>query len=100
MNYVTKVLLSNFLKEYISNFEKSELLLYSGNLNMKAVHLQECALNAILVSMRLPLSVTRASIAELQLNVPWASLSTSPISVCITGLRLSLALGPIVHFED
>ena len=48
MNYVFKVLISNFLKQYISNFEKSELLLYSGDLNMKSVNLREVSLNTML----------------------------------------------------
>jgi hypothetical protein len=53
---------------------------------MKYVKLREESLNYILQSKGLPLKVDKASINELNLNVPWASLNTKPIFVTVVGL--------------
>lgn len=48
MNYVFKVFVSKFLNHYIDNFEKSEVLLYNGELNMNKVQLKLEMINASL----------------------------------------------------
>lgn len=97
MNYVFKVFVSKFLNHYIANFEKSELLLYNGELNMNKVQLKLDMLNQVFRSMLLPFIVTKAQIDNLKIDIPWSNLNHQPIKTQLSRLHLVLEYR---EFED
>lgn len=100
MNYVFKVFVSRFLNAYIDNFEKSEVLLYGGELNLKQVQLKVDVLNHLLQVALLPFELTSAIIGHLKIDIPWSSLNTQPIRTKISQLHLVLRYRQITNYKE
>ena len=88
---VFRRILLSFSSYYLKNIDVNDLSLWGGNFTLQNLELNLQAITALL-GMEM-ISVTKGSIKELSMSIPWTRLTSSSTEIIINQLVIELTLG-------
>ena len=87
-------IIMSYFGDFLNGIDQNNLHvgIWSGNISIDNVSLNEHKINALLLASKLPFQLKYSHIGSLKVIVPWNKLSSSPVEITITDVYLFLHL--------
>lgn len=76
---IFQTIMGRYFGEFITGLENVELTFWSGKINLHNISLKHEKINELLKSKNIPFLIKYSHIGSLSLDIPWKSLSSTPV---------------------
>jgi vacuolar protein sorting-associated protein 13A/C len=89
---IFQAIMRRYFGEFLTGIENVELAFWTGKINLNNIALKHEKINLLLKAKNIPFTIKYSHIGSLSIDIPWKSLSSTPVEVKVSDVYIVLKM--------